>query len=472
MKLPATLRALGYRNFQLFFGGQLISLIGTWMQNIAQAWLVYRLTGSSVLLGAVSFAGQIPIFFLAPLGGIVADRRSRRRIVIGTQTASMLLAFALAGLTLTKTVHVWHVFVLASLLGAVNAFDIPARQKKDRNLARETHRAQQHRGAGEAVHQPRLGNVLHPGADEGNQLPAEEKLEISVPEGAQRRREFHSAFIVMWEAGAAWWDRRSVSVVCQAPCFGERRQTTKSDGLSYIVRPARQSESLFVGAPAEGIGHASDVVADYAAGRVGFSQAGVGVGQPARILDEEAEQFRDHGDGAAPVLGQFGCCVHPGEEELLESAAGGGGFRGERGHAIRQAANGLRVSHRGARGVGRGSFDQARNQSVDQLAQRFVELFARAGAGELSFHGFGNRAILRHAFGDLVGGEHAGRKRVIEIGRVVGDFVGQIDQLAAQIAHAVFHSYLRLAMARPRLHSMISRGATQLTSKRGSPAFC
>src|ERR1035441_9704443 len=96
MKLPATLRALGYRNFQLFFGGQLISLIGTWMQNIAQAWLVSRLTGSSVLLGAVSFAGQIPIFFLAPLGGIVADRRSRRRIVIGTQTASMLLAFALA----------------------------------------------------------------------------------------------------------------------------------------------------------------------------------------------------------------------------------------------------------------------------------------------------------------------------------------------------------------------------------------
>ncbi|MGO9009113.1 MAG: MFS transporter [Bryobacteraceae bacterium] len=128
MKLPATLRALGYRNFQLFFGGQLISLIGTWMQNIAQAWLVYRLTGSAVLLGAVSFAGQIPIFFLAPLGGILADRRSRRRIVIGTQTASMLLAFALAALTLTKTVQVWHLFVLAALLGVVNSFDIPARQ--------------------------------------------------------------------------------------------------------------------------------------------------------------------------------------------------------------------------------------------------------------------------------------------------------------------------------------------------------
>jgi MFS family permease len=128
MKLPATLRALGYRNFQLFFGGQLISLIGTWMQNIAQAWLVYSLTGSSVLLGAVSFSSQIPIFFLAPLGGIVADRFSRRRIVIATQVSSMLLAFALAALTLTHTVHVWHVFVLASLLGAVNAFDIPARQ--------------------------------------------------------------------------------------------------------------------------------------------------------------------------------------------------------------------------------------------------------------------------------------------------------------------------------------------------------
>jgi len=128
MKLPATLRTLGYRNFQFFFGGQLISLIGTWMQNVAQAWLVYRLTGSSVLLGGVSFAGQIPIFFLAPLGGIVADRFSRRRIVIGTQSASMLLAFALAALTLFKTVHVWHVFVLAALLGVVNAFDIPARQ--------------------------------------------------------------------------------------------------------------------------------------------------------------------------------------------------------------------------------------------------------------------------------------------------------------------------------------------------------
>jgi len=128
MKLPATLRALQYRNFQLFFSGQLISLIGTWMQNVAQAWLVYRLTGSSVLLGAVSFAGQIPVFLFAPPGGIVADRFDRRKVVIATQSASMLLAFALAALTLTGTVKIWHIFVLSALLGAVNSFDIPARQ--------------------------------------------------------------------------------------------------------------------------------------------------------------------------------------------------------------------------------------------------------------------------------------------------------------------------------------------------------
>ena len=127
-KLPATLRALQYRNFQLFFSGQLISLIGTWMQNLAQAWLVYRLTGSVALLGAISFSSQIPVLLLAPVGGLVADRHKRHRVVIATQTASMLLAFGLAALTLTGVVRIWHIFVLASLLGAVNAFDIPARQ--------------------------------------------------------------------------------------------------------------------------------------------------------------------------------------------------------------------------------------------------------------------------------------------------------------------------------------------------------
>jgi MFS family permease len=121
-------RALRHRNFQLFFSGQLISLIGTWMQNIAQAWLVYRLTGSALLLGSVGFAGQIPVFLFAPIGGIAADRLNRRTIVIATQTASMLLAFILAGLTLYNVVQVWQIFVLAALLGVVNAFDIPGRQ--------------------------------------------------------------------------------------------------------------------------------------------------------------------------------------------------------------------------------------------------------------------------------------------------------------------------------------------------------
>jgi len=121
-------RALRHRNFQLFFSGQLISLIGTWMQSVAQSWLVYRLTGSALLLGAVGFASQIPVFLFATLGGITADRFNRRHIVIGTQVASMLLAFILAALTLSHKVQVWHVFVLASFLGVVNAFDIPGRK--------------------------------------------------------------------------------------------------------------------------------------------------------------------------------------------------------------------------------------------------------------------------------------------------------------------------------------------------------
>ncbi len=127
-RVRTTLRALRHRNFQLFFAGQLISLIGTWMQNVAQAWLVYRLTGSSALLGMVGFAGQIPVFLISPLGGLIADRHSRQRTVIATQTSAMILAFILAGLTLTGRVQVPHIFVLAALLGVVNAFDIPARQ--------------------------------------------------------------------------------------------------------------------------------------------------------------------------------------------------------------------------------------------------------------------------------------------------------------------------------------------------------
>lgn len=128
LRWQAAGRALRHRNFQLFFGGQLISLIGTWMQTVAQSWLVYRLTGSGLELGGVGFASQIPVFIFAPLGGIVADRTNRQHVVIATQIASMVLAFILAALTLFHRVQVWHVFVLAALLGVVNAFDIPGRQ--------------------------------------------------------------------------------------------------------------------------------------------------------------------------------------------------------------------------------------------------------------------------------------------------------------------------------------------------------
>lgn len=126
--LPPIFRSLAFRNFRLFFAGQLISLVGTWMQTIAQAWLVYRLTGSSLLLGAVAFASQIPVFVLAPVGGIFADRFSRHRIVIATQTSMMLQAGAFAWLTLSGRIRVWEIVVLSVLLGVSNAFDIPARQ--------------------------------------------------------------------------------------------------------------------------------------------------------------------------------------------------------------------------------------------------------------------------------------------------------------------------------------------------------
>lgn len=121
-------RALRHRNFQLFFGGQLISLSGTWMQTLAQGWLVYRLTHSAALLGTVGFAGQIPVLFFGPLAGIIADRHRRHRIVIATQAAMMCQALLMALLTLTGVITFSEIFVLALCLGVCNAFDIPARQ--------------------------------------------------------------------------------------------------------------------------------------------------------------------------------------------------------------------------------------------------------------------------------------------------------------------------------------------------------
>jgi MFS family permease len=122
------LHALKYRNFKLFLGGQLVSLIGNYIQTIAQAWLVYRLTGSAALLGLVAFSGQISIFVLAPVSGVVADSKSRKHILFATQVAPMALSFLLAALTLTGRVAVWHVFTVAALMGVVNAFDFPVRQ--------------------------------------------------------------------------------------------------------------------------------------------------------------------------------------------------------------------------------------------------------------------------------------------------------------------------------------------------------
>jgi MFS family permease len=121
-------RALKHRNFQLFTAGQLVSLIGTWMQTTAQLWLVYRLTGSAALLGVFGFANQIPMLVLASVGGYVGDRYSRHRGVIATQTISMLLAFLLAGLTLTHLIDKWLLIGIAFLVGIVNAFDVPIRQ--------------------------------------------------------------------------------------------------------------------------------------------------------------------------------------------------------------------------------------------------------------------------------------------------------------------------------------------------------
>lgn len=121
-------RSLKYRNYRLFFSGQSISLIGTWMQRLAMPWLVYSLTNSVLLLGLVGFAGQIPAFILSPFAGVFVDRWNRYYILIVTQILAMLQAFMLTFLFFNRTIQVWHIVVLSVFLGFVNAFDIPARQ--------------------------------------------------------------------------------------------------------------------------------------------------------------------------------------------------------------------------------------------------------------------------------------------------------------------------------------------------------
>jgi MFS family permease len=124
----STFESLRYRNFRLFWCGQLISLIGSWIQNVAQGWLVLELTNSPFLLGLVNSIGSLPLLFLSMFAGVIADRVRKRNLIIMTQTALTILAFALGILTSTGLVKIWHVLIIVFLVGVVNAFDMPARQ--------------------------------------------------------------------------------------------------------------------------------------------------------------------------------------------------------------------------------------------------------------------------------------------------------------------------------------------------------
>jgi len=127
-RLPRMIAALHHHNFRLFWFGQMISLVGTWMQNVARGWLVLQITDSPFLLGLVSMIGTLPVLFIAPFGGALADNLNKRTVVIATQITAMVLAFALATLVLTKQVQYWHIVVLASILGVTMAIDAPTRQ--------------------------------------------------------------------------------------------------------------------------------------------------------------------------------------------------------------------------------------------------------------------------------------------------------------------------------------------------------
>jgi MFS family permease len=127
-KQARTFAAFKHRNYQLYFGGQLVSVIGTWMQIIAQSWMVYQLSHSELMLGIVGFASAIPVLFISPWGGVVVDSVPKRRLLVATQVGAMLLAFTMAALSFSGLLQVWQIIVLAVLLGVVNAFDAPGRQ--------------------------------------------------------------------------------------------------------------------------------------------------------------------------------------------------------------------------------------------------------------------------------------------------------------------------------------------------------
>ncbi len=121
-------RALKHKNYRLFVSGQSLSLIGTWIQQVAMTWLVYRLTNSAFMLGIVGFSGQLPLFIIAPLAGVFADRWDRHKMLLYTQSLALVQALVLSALVFTEVVHIWQLIVLAVLLGTINAFDMPIRQ--------------------------------------------------------------------------------------------------------------------------------------------------------------------------------------------------------------------------------------------------------------------------------------------------------------------------------------------------------
>lgn len=128
MKFKEVGRALRYRNYRLFFSGQIISLVGTWMQTIALSWLVYRMTNSPLMLGLMGFSIQIPTLVISPFAGVISDRLNKHKIIVITQTLSMIQALVLSALVLTGNAQVWHLIVLNIILGTINGFDTPTRQ--------------------------------------------------------------------------------------------------------------------------------------------------------------------------------------------------------------------------------------------------------------------------------------------------------------------------------------------------------
>ena len=126
--LSAIVRAFRHRNFRLYFGGQCISLVGTWIQSVALGWTVYQMTHSAFLLGLVGFAGQLPLFLLAPLAGVFVDRYSRHRLLVVTQTLAMIQALVLAGMAYSNHLSVWAIIVLNAFVGTIMSVDMPSRQ--------------------------------------------------------------------------------------------------------------------------------------------------------------------------------------------------------------------------------------------------------------------------------------------------------------------------------------------------------